>query len=131
MSYGAFMNVTNRRSSDVRTFVIDVSCVYEHGGEGSHLEDFDDRLIRAGSTYPGGGGQYIYTKNSGSCFFLASSFRLKVTDDANGAIIGTVSFVDRGNEEWSVCSNTNTDLLNVNIDNLGSQGVITVTIAAS
>ncbi|WP_175967935.1 hypothetical protein [Burkholderia sp. BCC0322] len=73
---------------------------------------------------------YIEAKNSGSCFFESSRFKLKVTDNSNGAIIGTVSFVD-SSANWTVASNTNPDVLNVNIDNSGSQATITVTVAAS
>ncbi|VWB06671.1 hypothetical protein [Burkholderia lata] len=130
MGYGAFMSVTNNRSTAVKTFVTDVNCMYENGGDGSHLEYFDNLLIGANSHYPDSGRVYIEAKNSGSCFFESAKFRLKVTDNSNGAIIGTVSFSD-SDANWNVASNTNPDVLNVNIDNSGHQATITVTVAAS
>ncbi|MFP3615002.1 hypothetical protein ACOCG7_09465 [Paraburkholderia sp. DD10] len=130
MGYGAFMSVTNNRSTAIKTFVTDVNCMYENGGDGSHLEYFDNLLIGADSRYPGSGRIYIEAKNSGSCFFESANFKLKVTDDANGVIIGTVSFAD-SSANWTVASNTNPDVINVNIDNSGSQATITVTVAAS
>ena len=130
MGYGAFMSATNNRSAAIKTFVTDVSCMYENGGDGSHLEYFDNLLIGAGSRYPDSGRIYIEAKNSGSCFFESAHFKLNVTDNSNGAIIGTVSFVD-SSANWTVASNTNPDVLNVNIDNSGNQATISVTVAAS
>jgi hypothetical protein len=130
MGYGAFMTIRNNRSSTVRTFVNDVNCMYENGGDGSHLEYFNNLAISADSIYPPSGRVYIEAKNSGSCFFESSKFSIKVTDDSNGVTIGTVSFSD-SSANWEVSDNTNKDLLNVNVDNSGSQAVIAMTIASS
>jgi hypothetical protein len=130
MGYGAYINITNNRSNAMRTFVTDVNCMYENGADGSHLEYFNNKVIAASSTYPGGKGVYTEAKGSGSCWFDNSTFSIKVTDDTNGAIIGTVAFTD-SDENWDISSNTNRDVLNVNIDNSGSQATITIIIAAS
>jgi hypothetical protein len=130
MGYGAYMNMTNNRSAAVQVFVNDVNCVYENGSDGSHLELFNNLTIDPNTSYPASGGVYIEAKNSGSCFFQASSFSLKITDSTNGATIGTLSFYD-SSENWDLTGNTNSDVLNVNIDNSGSQANIAVTVAAS
>ena len=130
MGYGAYMNITNDRTAAVTTYVVSVQCVYQNGQNGSHLEQFNDRSIAAGATYPGGRGTYIEANCSGTCFFQSGDFTLKICDGANSAIIGNVSFHDM-TANWELSDNTNTDVLNVDIDNSGDQAVITVTVAPS
>lgn len=129
MGYGAYMNVSNQRTTAITTYVIGVQCMYENGGAGSHLEYFNNRPVGAGSTYPGGKGQYIEAKDSGTCFFQSADFTIKVCD-SNGAILGNVSFSD-STANWKLSDNTNPDLLNVNIDNSGDQALIVITVAPS
>jgi hypothetical protein len=130
MGYGAYLNVQNNRSQALRLFVTDVTCMYDNGDEGSNLSLFNNAVVGAGAALPATGSQYIEVKASGSCFFDDSTFHLKVTDDANGAIIGEADF-DESDNNWSLAKNTNPDVINVMINNSGDQARMTVTVAAS
>lgn len=129
MGFGAYMNVANQRPAPITTYVTGVQCMYDGGDQGSELSLFNSATIQANSTLPGGQGQYIEAKNSGSCFFDSSTFSLKVEDATTSAIIGTVSFTDSGNN-WTY-TNTNTDVIDVYVNNSGDQAVITVTVENS
>jgi hypothetical protein len=130
MGYGAFMNVQNNRSNDLRLFVTNVNCMYDNGAEGSNLSLFNNAVVPTKSALPTSGGQYIEVKASGSCAFQASTFNLKVTDNANNAIIGEADFVESSNN-WNLGKNTNPDVINVMVNNSGDQARITVTVANS
>ena len=131
MGYGAFMKVTNNRDEAMKTYVTDVNCMYQNGGDGSHLEYFNDRTIQANSSYPTSGhGEYIEAKNSGSCFFESARFKIKITNPDTGVNFGTLSFSD-SSSNWNLTDNTNEDSIYVNIDNSGDQAVIAITLASS
>ncbi|MGJ0395709.1 MAG: hypothetical protein ACR65U_05740 [Methylocystis sp.] len=128
MGYGAFMKVTNNNvERSLRTFIIDINCMYERGVRGSVLDSFNNLVIGPLSTYPETSGAYIEADNSGACSSQSARFTLKVTDESNGNIIGNIAFKDT-TKKWKVESNENDDLLNVNIDNSGKQARITITI---
>lgn len=129
MGYGAFMTVVNNRQQPVRIFVTDVQCMYDDGHEGSNLSLFNNVQVGAGSSLPGNGRQYIEAKASGGCFFDDSKFTLKIEDASNASIIGHVAFTD-SSENWNY-SNDNEDVIDVFVNNSGSQAVIKVTIEAS
>ncbi|QGN31675.1 hypothetical protein [Microlunatus sp. Gsoil 973] len=130
MGYGAFFNVQNNRSQSLRLFVTDVQCMYDNGDQGSNLSLFNNAVVSGKSALPASGTQYIEVKASGGCFFQTSTFHLKVTDDANGAIIGEADFLEDDNN-WNLDKNTNPDVINVMINNSGDQARMTVTVAAS
>lgn len=129
MGYGAYLEVTNNRSSTITTYVNSVQCMYQDGDGGSHLEYFNNRTVAANSSYPSSGQVYVEAKDSGTCFFQSADFTIKVCD-ANNAIIGNVSFSD-STHSWKLADNTNPDVLNVNINNGSTPGRITITVAAS
>lgn len=129
MGYGAYMNVQNNRSGAIKLFITDVQCMYDGGKEGSNLSLFNNANVASGGILPGGRGQYIEAKDSGSCFFESADFTLKVEDASNSAIIGHVKFSD-STANWN-CTNDNEDVIDVFINNSGSQGVITVTVEAT
>lgn len=128
MGYGAFMNVVNNRSAPIRLFVTDVTCMYDNGESGSNLSLFDNTTVAATSELPGGHGEYIEVKASGSCFFESSTFTLKVEDAATATIIGHVSCRERYNN-WDGSSD-NADVVDLYINNSGDQAVIRVTVEA-
>jgi hypothetical protein len=129
MGYGANLVVTNNRPTTITTYVNSVQCMYQDGDSGSHLEYFNNLAVQPNSSYPSSGNVYIEAKNSGTCFFQSADFTIKVCDSTN-AIIGSVSFSD-STASWKLSDNTNTDLINVNINNGSSPGHITITVAAS
>lgn len=88
MGYGAFFKVQNNRSRPLRLFVTDVNCMYDNGDQGSNLSLFNNATVPGSGALPSDGTQYIEVNASGGCFFQTSTFHLKVTDDADGAIIG-------------------------------------------
>src|SRR4051794_6604614 len=112
MGYGAFMHVTNNRSTPIQLFVTDVTCVYDNGDQGSDLSLFNNTTVGATSSLPGSGNQYIEARNSGDCFLAPSNFTLKVEDAGNHAIIGQVVF-EESSDNWTVSSNSNTDVIDV------------------
>jgi hypothetical protein len=130
MGYGAFLTVTNNRSGAVRLFVTNVSCMYDNGDQGSRLSMFNNALVSPSGSLPAGGGQYIEVNATGGCFFLVSTFDIKVTDESNSAIIGTAAFKE-ADLNWYLDSNSNEDVINVMINNSGQQARMVVTIAAS
>lgn len=130
MGYGAYMHVTNDRSTPIHLFVTDVTCVYDNGTDGSDLSLFNNAIVPASSQLPGSGNQYIEARNSGDCFLVPSYFTLKVEDQGNDAIIGSVVFME-SDDNWSVSSNSNTDVIDVDIDNSGDQAQIAVTVEAT
>jgi hypothetical protein len=130
MGYGAYVNVVNNRGQALRLYVTNVECMYDNGAEGSNLSLFNNAVVASGGALPASGTQYIEVKASGSCAFSDSTFNLKITDDADKAIIGEADFVESGNN-WDLDKNTNEDVINVMINNSGDQASITVTIAAS
>jgi len=131
MGYGAFMKILNQRSEDIKTYVINVECMYDQGAEGSNLSLFNDAVIDNNSSLPSGGGhgQYVEAKGSGGCFFDDSTFSIKIEDATNSVIIGQVDFTD-GNHNWSA-SNSNKDVIDVYINNSGDQAVIKITVENS
>ena len=130
MGYGAYFNVQNNRSNPLRTFVTNVNCMYDNGSDGSNLSLFNNAVVAASSALPSSGGQYIEVKASGSCAFESSTFNLKITDEATGAIIGEADFTE-SSSNWSLGTNTNPDIINVMINNSGDQAQMTVTVASS
>lgn len=128
MGYGAYITVVNNRKQPILTFVTNVNCMYDDGDEGSKLSLFNNATINAGQSLPSEGGQYIESKGSGSCFFKDSTFTLKL-EDANNSIIGHVVFTD-SSKNWNY-KNDNEDVIDVYVNNSGSQAVIKVTIEAS
>jgi hypothetical protein len=126
MGYGAFLQVVNNRAGQVLTFITDVDCMYDNGDEGSNLSLFNDAKIEAGASLPGGSGQYIEAKASGSCFFNPSTFTVKVEDAATATIIGRVAFTDSA-QNWTY-ENDNQDVIDVFCNNSGEQAKIVVTI---
>jgi hypothetical protein len=130
MGYGAYMNVINDRSAAIQLFITDVNCMFDGGEEGSNLSLFNNALVKASSSLPESGNQYIEAKNSGGCFGADSTFTLKVEDAENHAIIGSVIF-NENYENYAVQSNSNKDVIDVNINNSGDQARITVTVEAT
>jgi hypothetical protein len=124
------MNVINDRSAAIQLFITDVNCMFDDGDEGSNLSLFNNALVKASSSLPESGSQYIEAKNSGGCFGADSTFTLKVEDAENHAIIGSVAF-NENLENYEVQSNSNKDVIDVNINNSGDQARITVTVEAS
>jgi hypothetical protein len=130
MGYGAFMHVTNNRANQIQLFITDVTCVYDNGDQGSDLSLFNNATVPAASQLPSSGNQYIEARNSGDCFLAPSYFTLKVEDKSNDAIIGSVVF-EETSDNWDVSSNSNTDVIDVDIDNSGDQARIAVTVEAT
>jgi hypothetical protein len=130
MGYGAFMHVTNNRAKPLQLFITDVTCVYDNNDQGSDLSLFNNATVPATSQLPAAGNQYIEARNSGDCFLVTSYFTLKVEDQSNDAIIGSVILEESG-DNWDVSSNSNTDVIDVNIDNSGDQARIVVTVEAT
>ncbi len=130
MGYGAFLNVHNNREQALRLFVTDVNCMYDNGDEGSNVSLFNNAVVGSQGSLPATGSQYIEVKASGGCFFQDSTFHLKVTDDANSAIIGEADFRESDNN-WYLDKNTNPDVINVMINNSADQARMAVTVAAS
>jgi len=130
MGYGCYMEITNNRTTAVTTYVNSVQCMYQDGQEGSNLQYFNNLTVQPKTTYPSSGqGVYIEAKNSGTCLFQSADFTIKVCD-SNNAIIGNLSFSD-STASWKLADNTNPDQMNVNINNSGTQGHITNTVASS
>ncbi len=127
MGYVSIMTLTNDRSEALRTFIDDVQCMYEHGQYGSRLDIFDNAVIQPRSAFPAKGAN-IQAKASGACNSMTSHFDLKVTRESDGVTLGTLHFWD-SNQAWGVSNNTNKDLLHVNIDNAGDQGIIEIIVA--
>lgn len=130
MGYGAYFNVQNNRTNPLRLFVTNVNCMYDNGDEGSNLSLFNNAVVAAKAALPASGGQYIEVKASGGCAFQSSTFNLRVTDEATGAIIGEADFNETSNN-WYLGDNTNPDIINVMINNSGDQARMTVTVASS
>lgn len=130
MGYGAYMNVINDTSTPLLLFITDVNCMYDGGGSPSNLSLFNNAVVAAGAQLPGGDGQFIEAKGSGSCFMENSTFTLKATVDQGGALIGQVAFSDTSHD-WNVYDNSNPSSLNVYVNNSGSTAVITITVAST
>lgn len=128
MGYGAYMNVINDTSTPLLLFITDVNCMYDGGGSPSNLSFFNNAVVAGNTQLPGGDGQFIEAKGSGSCFMENSTFTLKATVDAGGALIGTVAFTD-ASHDWMINNNSNPGSLNVYVNNSGSTAVITITVA--
>ncbi|WP_320779241.1 hypothetical protein [Streptomyces sp. CRN 30] len=122
------MNVTNNRSTDLRLFILGVNCMYDNGDEGSDLSAFNNTVVSAGTTFPGGNGQFIETKNSGGCFGETSTFTLKVVDDSTHTEIGHIDFTEDGG--WGATS-SNPDVIDVDIDGSENPSPISVTVEAT
>lgn len=129
MGYGAYMNVVNDTSTPLLLFITDVNCMYDGGGSPSNLSLFNNATVAGNAQLPGGDGQFIEAKGSGSCFFETSTFTLKVTVDAGGALVGNVAFSD-GNHDWNY-NNSNSSSINAYVNNSGSNAVITITVAST
>lgn len=130
MGYGAYFAVQNNRGQALRLFVTNVNCMYDNGDEGSNLSLFNNAVVPVSGTLPSTGTQYIEVNASGACFFEASTFNLKVTNNDTGAIIGEADFVESDNA-WRLGDNTNPDVINVMINNSGDQAHMTVAVAAT
>ncbi|SFC24867.1 hypothetical protein SAMN05421780_10413 [Flexibacter flexilis DSM 6793] len=127
MGYGAYMSIQNDQANPIKTYVIDVNCMYDQGEDGSNLSLFNDVEIKTATSLPSSGnGQYIEAKGSGSCFFSNSAFSIKIEDATNNVIIGQVDFTDTGND-WGY-KNTNEDVVDVYVNNSGDQAVIKITV---
>lgn len=129
MGYGAYMTVKNNRSGAIHLYITDVQCMYDGGDEGSDLSLFNNAVVNGGAQLPGGSGQYIEAKASGSCFFDDSKFTVKIEDNSNEAIIGHVAFDDNA-ESWNY-TNDNEDVIDVYVNNSGDQAIITITVEAT
>ncbi|WP_225834601.1 hypothetical protein [Streptomyces sp. NK08204] len=113
MGNSAMMMVTNDNADPVRTFIDNVTCMYDHGqgsAPGSDLSVFNDQVIDSGQTFPNSNGQYIETKNSGDCFDVTSTFDLKVINANTNEEIGIVHFEELGGWSYKAPSTINVDL---------------------
>lgn len=118
MGYGAYMNVTNTTGNAITTLINDVNCMYDNGQEGSNLSLFNNASIAAGQTLPGGQGQYIEAKASGSCAFQASNFTVQIVGGPS------VQITESGNNYYG----NSVPGIGVNINNSGDQAIITLTV---
>jgi hypothetical protein len=125
MGYGAFMSLHNNRKETISVFVVDVNCMFDDGEQGSNLSLFNNAQVPSGTSLPASGRQYIEVKASGGCFFQDSNFTLKI-EGSSGAIIGNAVFTESDNNYSS--SSTNTDLIDILLNNSGDQATITVTV---
>jgi hypothetical protein len=125
MGASAMMMVTNDNSDPIQMFLENVNCLYDHGqgsAPGSDPSIFNNQVINPGTTFPNSNGQYIETKNSGSCFEVTSTFDLKIVDATTGQEIGVASFEELGG--WSYKSTS--DLVNVDLSGDPTYIIITV-----
>ncbi|HEY0021017.1 MAG TPA: hypothetical protein VGC13_32245 [Longimicrobium sp.] len=119
MGFGAYMRVTNNKSTPVTTLINDVECMYDSGEGGSNPSYFNNLTIPPGQTLPSGVGQYIEAKDSGTCFFVSSHFTLQV-------IGGNAVFITESGHSYSGESATG---VAVHIDNSGDQAQIDIRIS--
>ena len=78
MGYGAYMNIVNTTDQPVTTTVGDMNCMYDDGDEGSNIQAWANVTIPPKGESPGGQGQYVEAKGSGSCAFESSWFEILV-----------------------------------------------------
>jgi len=123
MGYGAHMSIKNNSSKTVKINISAQNCMYDNGAEGSRLAVFNDLTIKAFTSVPSTGGQYIEAKASGSCAFSASTFDLKITGLNEDAFI--VGFRESGNNYHSKNQPEHVD---VHIDNSRDQAIIIITL---
>ncbi len=125
MGYGAYMVVKNDTSRPVRTLVTDVNCIFDNGEERSNISIFNDAIIAGNSSLPASGSQYIEAKNSGTCFFEASTFKLKIMNE-DGTMLSVIDFWDR-TAHWNYTQDTS-DWVSVFVNNTSEQGTIKITV---
>ncbi|GGT21816.1 hypothetical protein GCM10010271_26430 [Streptomyces kurssanovii] len=123
MGNSANMKVVNVSNLALQTFVTDVECMYDNGQEGSNLSAFNDTNIGPGVAYPSDTGQFIETKNSGSCFGVTSTFDLVINDLNTSQEIGQVNFEENGGWYYK-CTNPSA----IHVDISGDPTMIAVTV---
>ncbi|MGW4562211.1 hypothetical protein ACWEN3_07270 [Streptomyces sp. NPDC004561] len=123
MGNSANMKVVNVSQLLLQTFITNVECMYDNGEYGSDLSAFNDTNIGPGTTYPSPTGQFIETKNSGSCFGVTSTFDLLINNLNTNQEIGQVAFQE--NDGWSYkCTNPSV----IHVDISGDPTMISVTV---
>ncbi len=123
MGYGAHMSIKNNSSKTIKTNISAQECMYDNGSEGSRLSLFNELTIKAFTSVPSTGGQYIEAKASGSCAFSTSTFDLKITGLNKDAF--AVNFSETVNTYYCKNQPSNVD---VSIDNSGDQAFIIITL---
>jgi hypothetical protein len=124
MGLSALMSVVNNSSRTITVSVADQTCMYSNGDEHSHLDDFNNLVIKAGETYPhSGGGRNIQADSSGTCSFSNSSFRLDFLQKDDKKY---VQFEDHSTRTWE--SFGQPEWISPSINNDGKKATIVITV---
>jgi uncharacterized protein YjbI with pentapeptide repeats len=129
MGTGAYMKITNNSSQAVTVTVTDVTCMYDHGTNGSNLSLFNNATIPAGEALPGGSPQYIESKSSDECAFETTNFSLTFKNPA-GNIIGSSFNLSESDLTWQDWNNVDENFFSATVTQSGNQFQIVIEVLA-
>ncbi len=127
MGYGANMSIENQTDIGLSLYISDVNCMYDGDHDGSNLSLFNNATVAANGSLPTNGTQYIEAKNSDSCAFQHSHFKLKIMT-ADGSLVSVITFTDSGEHWTSSRSSGSDDYVTIYINNSGKQATIEVSV---
>jgi uncharacterized protein YjbI with pentapeptide repeats len=128
MGTGAYLKITNNRSTAVTVTVTDVNCMYyDDAGNGSNLSLFNNATIPAGEALPSGSPQYIESDSSGECALETTTFYLTFKDPA-GNIIGSKFNLSESDQTWQDWNNVDENFFSVTVTPSGNQFQISIDV---